>query len=143
MGFNGFSKDFRESLNAMADELKAKKQAQMAPPQEQPMQQDGVTEVMEAMQVFSRNKLSDWLKGLQDSEVKEVARVLNEVNNLSPEEFKQLSGQSTPFDMIGGMFKMDSKDGQACGCGDAQVVTEIDIPLDNTANNSQPEGMGG
>ncbi len=154
MAFNTLSKrfegDFHDQLNELASKLKAKKEAQMAgaapSPGQNPKDQI-VSEVLSAAHQFNDRLVKEWLHSLQDSEIQEVKRVFDEINQLSAGEVQQLMGHSTPFDLVGGMFTSDAEEGGCTGQhpagADAQVVTEIEIPLDNTANQSKPEGMGG
>jgi hypothetical protein len=146
-----FEGDFQDQIEKLAADLKAKKQAQFAPPSTPDPQQNAkdqaVNGVLPSIQQFNDRLVKEWLHSLDDSDLQEVKRVFDEINQLSAGEVQQLMGHSTPFELVGGMFKTGPAEGgnpgHACGCGDAEVVTEIDLPLDNTSNHGQHEGMGG
>jgi hypothetical protein len=153
--FRSLSSDFADQLNKLADTLKEKqiKEAQMAPvapsdPNGDPKEQM-IAETLSSIQQFNERLVKEWLHSVEDSDVQEVKRVFDEINQLSAGEVQQLMGMghSTPFDLIGSMFKNDpaqDQHGDGCGCkGDAEIPTEVVIDADDgMANSHQPEGMG-
>lgn len=142
----GMSDDFRESLDKMAEELAAKKKAklaQVAPSSAsmsvgQPDQKEQqVQGVLATIQQFNDRLVKEWLHSLDDSDMQEVKRVFDEVNQLSAGDVQQVMSGRTPFEFIGSMMTQAQQDG-GCGCdaGGAEVVSDIDAPAGNG------EGMG-